>query len=180
MVGGWLHEDELKEAYKIYQQGDYSHVVAIGMPVDDSGSSFETHAERGAWHLQRLGIPEDRLKPLLVPSFDNNRSFVAVLTLRDWLEEQNQFPKSIDVVSNYAHSRRTHMLYRFAFADTNVDIGVVAAANPKLPLTGWWKQSASAKTVISEFAGWIRTACCFNQKSVEEHYRESIQRRKSQ
>ena len=172
VVGGWLHEDEFEEAYKIYQQGDYSRVIAIGMKINSSESNFKTHAERGAWYLSKLGIPEDQLGVLNVPTFDDNRSSAAILTLRKWLEKQNQLPETIDVVSTYAHARRTHTLYRLAFADTNTKTGVVAAPNPKLPLTGWWKQSGSAKTVISELAGWIKTVCCFNQKSFEKYYRE--------
>lgn len=170
VVGGWLKQSELEQAYEVYQRGNYDQVLAIGMIIEEAGSRFETHAERGAWYLRKFGLPEKKLIILPVPQSEIYRTFVSSLTVRNWLQKQGQLPKTLDIASSYAHSRRTRIIYRQAFSNTKTKIGIIAVPNPYLPLEGWWRQSHTAKTVISEFAGWLQTICCFDPRPLEQQY----------
>jgi hypothetical protein len=172
VVGGWLHEVELRKAYEIYQQGDYDQLLVVGMPTEQSEMQFETHAERGAWYFRSFGLPENQLMVLPVPSSDIGRSYVAILTVRNWLQMRGELPEILDIASSYAHSRRTRGLYRRAFSSTHTKIGAITLPNPRYQLEGWWRQSHSAKKVISEFSGWLYTVCCFDAESLEQRYRE--------
>ncbi len=160
VVEGWVGKSELRAAIEVFRNGDYELLVTSGVPMFDWDEPYPTYAERAGDYLLRRGFPDQRLAVVPAPASAQDRTYLSAVTVRDWLAESGRGVDSLDLVSSGPHTRRSWELYRLAFGD-GVSIGAIAAASAEYDSSVWWRTSVGARTLVSEAAAWLWTACCF-------------------
>ncbi len=171
MVEGWMSPPRLDEIYDKLNAGDYELIIATGGKIESSfhQESVETYAERTRDYLIGRGVDPSNIIALPAPVARVNRTYFSATFVREWLQEHNIQINALNLYSAYCHSRRTRYLYRQAFAGQNVEMGIYAALKGRHKLAGWWKQSGSAKIVVSEVAGLVKAAFFFDPSVIESN-----------
>ena len=74
----------------------------------------------------------------MVPSHINgrDRTYSSAVALRNWLGEYNINVRSLNVLTEDAHARRTRLLFAKAFGP-KVHVGVIAVSNPDYDARHW-------------------------------------------
>jgi len=161
VVEGWLAEAELEQALVEFNEGDYNLMVTTGGPITTYKAEYSTYAERAKAAFLDMGVKPSQL--LVVPTLASaqNRTYLSAVMVRNELLEMKPKLHAINVFSGVVHSRRTHLLYKIAFKETGVEIGILAADSKWFSLAFWWESSNGVKSVLTELIGWLWVKCCF-------------------
>jgi uncharacterized SAM-binding protein YcdF (DUF218 family) len=156
-VEGWVHEYAVQAAVNEFRSGSYRRVFTTGGPVVGNGgyiNDLQTSASVGADLLRKAGVPKEFVQ--MVPShiIDRDRTYSSAIALRDWLQQHHASVKSINVVTENTHARRTRLLFQKALG-TNVQVGIIAAQNPDYDKERWWWYSDGVKDVGSEALAYL-------------------------
>src|SRR5213594_2531910 len=132
VVEGWIHEYGIRAAVTEFRSSHYEHVFATGGPVVGSGgyiNDFYTSASVGAELLKKWGLLDERLE--MVPSrvMDRDRTYGSAVALRNWFREHDMVVRSVNVVTEDLHARRTQLLFARALGK-RVAVGIIAVPNP--------------------------------------------------
>src|SRR6266853_3155750 len=157
VVEGWIHEYAIRAALKEFQSKSYERVFTTGGPVEGTGgyiNDYQTSASVGADLLRKSGLANESLQ--MVPSrvMDRDRTYGSAVALRNWFREHNMPVRSINVVTEDVHARRTCLLFQKALGH-NVAVGVIAVPNPDYDPSHWWRYSEGVKDVLSEGVAYI-------------------------
>jgi uncharacterized SAM-binding protein YcdF (DUF218 family) len=152
VVEGWVHEFTFVAAVKEFKTGGCQRAFATGGPINGQGgyiSDSHTYASIGAQQLVQAGIPDELVQ--MVPSrvMDRDRTYSSAVALRAWFREHNMSVRSINVVTEDAHARRTWLLFQEAFGK-DVKVGIISVPNPDYNARLWWKYSEGVREVIDE------------------------------
>jgi len=152
-----MHEYAIRGAAAEYERGHNRHLFMTGGPIIGKGGyiiDFFTSASVAADLIKRAGIPGEAIQ--IAPSrvIDRERTYSAVVALRDWFREHHTPVHSINVVTEAAHARRTRLLYQKAIG-RNVTVGVTAISNPDYDPKQWWRYSDGIREVIGESIAYI-------------------------
>lgn len=128
---------------------------------DGWNSRVKTFAERGANKLRRLGVPNDSVQPVPCWEGQNDRTYHSALALKKWFQESNVHPKSIDVVSQGPHARRTRLLFQHAFGK-DVRVGIIGTRDADYDPLHWWRSSEGVRDVISEWIAYLYARFLFS------------------
>ena len=163
VVEGWIHEYAIRAAVEEFQSNQYQRVFTTGGPVDGTGGYIndnQTSASVGADLLTKSGLPNESVQ--MVPSrvMDRDRTYGSAVALRNWFREHNMPVRSINVVTEDLHARRSCLLFQKALGD-NVTVGVIAVPNPDYDARRWWRYSEGVKDVVSETAAYLYTKLLF-------------------
>lgn len=163
VVEGWVHDYAIRRGVEEYRTGKYDGVFATGGPVGGTGaytSDYKTSAHVGAGLLLSSGLPPEAL--VMVPSriTDRDRTYGAALALKQYFLEQGTYVKSLNIVTENVHARRTRMLYQAAFGP-DVQIGIIAARNPDYDPRRWWACSHGVRDVMSETISYLYAKILF-------------------
>jgi uncharacterized SAM-binding protein YcdF (DUF218 family) len=157
VVEGWIHEYAIRAALKEFQSNHYQRVFTTGGPVEGTGgyvNDYNTEASVGADLLRKNGLSNE--SPQMVPSrvMDRDRTYGSAVVLRNWFREHNMPVRSINVVTEDVHARRTCLLFQKALGH-NVAVGVIAVPNPDYDASHWWRYSEGVKAVFAECVAYI-------------------------
>ena len=152
VVEGWVHEYAIVAGVEEFKSGHYPRVYATGGPVTGSGgytTDLNTAANVGAELLRKAGVPAESVQ--MVPShlMGRDRTYDSALALRDWFQERKMPVRSINVVTEGIHARRTRLLFQKAFGD-GVRVGIIAVPNPDYDHRRWWFCSEGVRDVVGE------------------------------
>ena len=151
-VEGWVHQYGARGAVEEFIRGNYHQVFTTGGPVVGSGP-YSIDANTGAWvgaaMVKRAGMPPDVVQ--MVPSrvLGRDRTYNSALALRRWLREHQLRPRSLNVLTEDAHARRTRLLFQMAFGE-ELKIGIIAVPSPDYEPRRWWTCSEGVREVIGE------------------------------
>ena len=162
VVEGWIHEYAIRAAVEEFREGSYHRVFTTGGPVEGSGgyiNDYHTNASIGADHLKKYGLSDESVQ--MVPSriMDRDRTYGSAIALRNWFREHNMPVRSINVVTEDLHARRTRLLFEKALGD--VVVGVIAVANPDYDSRHWWRYSQGVKDVSTEAIAYVYAKLLF-------------------
>jgi len=162
VVEGWIHEYAIRAAVEEFRHKSYERVFATGGPVEGNGgyiNDYNTSASVGADLLKKDGLPDGALQ--MVPSrvMDRDRTYGSALALRNWLQEHNMTVRSVNVLTEDLHARRTRLLFQRALGD--VTVGVIAIPNPDYDAKHWWRYSAGVKDVFAEAVSYLYARLLF-------------------
>jgi uncharacterized SAM-binding protein YcdF (DUF218 family) len=117
-------------------------------------NDYNTSASVGAGRLKSAGLSPEFVQ--MVPSRinDRDRTYSAALALRNWFREHHAGVRSINVVTEDVHARRSRLLFQKAFGP-GVNVGIISIPNPDYDSTHWWRYSEGVKEIISEGAAYI-------------------------
>lgn len=157
VVEGWVHPYTISAAVKEFHAGHYERVFVTGGPVVGSGgyiNDYNTEASVGADRLRAAGISADAIQ--MVPShvWNRNRTYYSAVALQDWFSRHNVQVRSINVLTEESHARRTWLLFQKAFG-SNVQVGIISIPNPDYDANHWWRYSDGVRDVINEVIAYI-------------------------
>jgi DUF218 domain len=163
VVEGWIHEYAIRAALKEFQSNHYQWIFTTGGPVEGTGgyiNDYNTEASVGADLLRKNGLSNE--SPQIVPSrvMDRDRTYGSAVVLRNWFREHNMPVRSINVVTEDVHARRTCLLFQKALGH-NVAVGVIAVTNPDYDASHWWRYSEGVKAVLAESVAYIYARLLF-------------------
>jgi len=163
VVEGWVHEYAIRAAVKEFRSSSYQRVFTTGGPVEGVGgyiNDYYTSASVGADLLKRSGLSDESVQ--MVPSrvMDRDRTYGSAVALRNWFREHNMPVRSINVVTEDLHARRTRLLFEKALGH-DVAVGVIAVPSPDYDARHWWRYSAGVKDVVSETVAFIYAKLLF-------------------
>lgn len=169
VVEGWVHEYALRAAVDEFNAGSYRRVFTTGGPVTGLGryvNDWQTSASVGADGLKRVGLPAEVLQMVPTREMNRDRTFASALALRNWLRDQGVTVRSVNVLTEDAHARRTRLLFQKAFGD-QVAVGVIAAVNPDYDAKRWWRYSEGVREVFSEIVAYVYARLFFYPAKAE-------------
>jgi uncharacterized SAM-binding protein YcdF (DUF218 family) len=164
VVEGWIHGYAIQVAAKEFRTGGYQHLFTTGGPVVGNGgyvNDYQTSASVGADLLKKFGIPTESVQ--MVPShiIGRDRTYSSAVALREWLQEHNMQVRSLNVLTEDAHARRTRLLFAKAFG-TKVAVGVIAVRSLDYDAKHWWRYSEGIEEVIGETVAYIYATFFFH------------------
>jgi hypothetical protein len=167
VVEGWVRPFAIHAAVTEFQSGHYDHVFVTGGPVPGSGgyiNDYNTEASVGADLLKAAGIASNAVQ--MVPShvWNRNRTYYSAIALRDWLTRHNIQARSMNVLTEEAHARRTRLLFQEAFGK-NVLVGVISIPNPDYDTNHWWRYSDGVRDTIGEALAYLYAKLLFWPKN---------------
>jgi uncharacterized SAM-binding protein YcdF (DUF218 family) len=163
VVEGWVHEYAIRAAVDEFRSGLYERVFTTGGPVEGTGgysNDYNTSAGVAADRLRKNGLANGSVQ--MVPSrvMDRDRTYGSAIALRNWLRVHDMAVRSINVVTEDLHARRTRLLFQKALGD-KVAVGVIAIPNSDYDAKRWWHYSAGLKDVLSEAATYVYARLLF-------------------
>jgi uncharacterized SAM-binding protein YcdF (DUF218 family) len=163
VVEGWVNEYAIRAALKEFQSNHYQRVFTTGGPVEGKGgyiNDYNTEASVGAELLKNVGVPDQSLQMVPARVMDRDRTYGSAVVLRNWFREHNMPVRSINVVTENVHARRTCLLFRKALGH-DVAVGVIAVTNPDYDASHWWRYSEGVKDVFAESVAYIYVRLLF-------------------
>lgn len=164
VVEGWMPDYALADTVEAINGGKYRKVLTTGLPLD-KGSMFSEYtdgAEFAAARLRHLGADMRLISAVAAPVAYRDRTWHMASAVRDWLNENEDFPEAINLVSISTHARRSRMLYQRALG-SNVKVGVISVETRSFDIKNWWKTSAGVKTTIMELISYLYAKLNFSQ-----------------
>ena len=164
VVEGWVHTYAICSAVEEFNVRSYKQIFTTGGPVAGLGgyvNDFQTAAGVGADELKNAGVSEEFIQ--MVPShvIGRDRTYSSAIALRAWFAEHNMDVRSLNVLTEDVHARRTRLLFEKAFGK-KVAIGIIAVANPDYDAKHWWRYSEGVKDVLSEVVAYIYARLLFH------------------
>ncbi|NJL44635.1 MAG: DUF218 domain-containing protein [Leptolyngbyaceae cyanobacterium SM2_3_12] len=152
VVEGWLSDEALTLASKLFWQDNYRVIITTGPPLTRGTflSEYKTHAALSAATLVQLGVPKHLIIPLPCPAVEQFRTYTSALAVKQWLEIHQPGLRRLNLFTMSCHARRSWYIYRRLFAAANLAVGVIATDPTGFDLQTWWTTSSGFRTVIAE------------------------------
>jgi len=144
------------KAAQIFTSGRYNSIAVTGGPLDQGAylKEYRTFAHLGAATLVKLGIPDSVIITIPAPAVSRDRTFTSAVALRDWLKNNGDNIKTIDLASFDAHSRRSALLFRKALGK-HYAVGIIALPDGSYDSRNWWRSSVGFRMVIGELIAYV-------------------------
>jgi uncharacterized SAM-binding protein YcdF (DUF218 family) len=157
VVEGWVPFYAIRFAVAEFGRGHYERIFTTGGPLVGSGryvNDHQTAASGGAKRLKAAGIPSEVIQ--MVPSrvMTRDRTYGSAIALAKWLREHNVPIRSINVLTENLHARRTRLLFQKALGD-EIAVGIIAVPHPDYDSRYWWRYSEGVREVITELAAYV-------------------------
>jgi uncharacterized SAM-binding protein YcdF (DUF218 family) len=106
----------------------------------------------------KLGLAPGDVQAVPAPLVRQDRTYAAMVALRQWFEEQGSIPARVHLVTRGAHARRSRSLLQHAFGE-RVEVGVTAVPTRDYDPAHWWRSSAGVREVIGEALAYGYVLC---------------------
>lgn len=133
-------------------------------------TDFHSLAAICAEKLQRMGVPEEKIIVLEAPKSEKNRTFISALVVNQWIESNEMQDVSLNIISECIHSRRTHMLYRYALKKSCKAIGIISVIPDDNRYLG---NHLDKKDIIRELIGNFYYRFLFDSRTIKEEFKSS-------
>jgi len=165
VVEGWIHEYAIQAAVEEFRRGFYQRVFTTGGPVEGSGgyvNDYHTNASVGADLLKKYGLPDESVQ--MVPSrvMERDRTYGSAVALRDWFREHDMQIRSLNVLTENVHARRSQLLFSKALGP-RISVGIIAVPNPDYDARRWWSYSEGVKDVGNEAIAYVYARLLFHR-----------------
>jgi uncharacterized SAM-binding protein YcdF (DUF218 family) len=156
VVEGWLPDYAIQEAVAEFKSGNYQKIVTTGgtLEVGNYLTEYNTFADVAAATLKKMGLQPDKVVAVPAPRVIKDRSYTSVVEFSRWLSQSNLQPKSINLVSWDAHTRRSWLLFKKVLPP-QIQIGAIATKTKDYDPQKWWRYSQGVRTVIDEAIAYI-------------------------
>ena len=162
LMEGWLSDSGIEYTVGLTSTNHYALVLVAGQGIERGKdiSHYGTYAELGAARLVALGFKGTNLIKVPAPRTKRDRTYHTALYVRDYILTNTPY-RSLDLVSESAHARRSWLLYRKA-CEPGIKVGVIATENPEFDTRNWWKSSNGVRIVLNEAIGYLYAKLVFN------------------
>ncbi|WP_013324174.1 ElyC/SanA/YdcF family protein [Gloeothece verrucosa] len=157
VLEGWVGDIVVQAALEEFKQGNYQRIITTGTNLLQGSflSQYQNYAQMTASTLIALGIPENKIVPIVTPNVIRNRTAASAETVRDWISQSNVKIQAMNIYSYDVHTRRSWYLFKKVLPP-DIKIGAIAYPgeyNPQI----WWTSSAGVKSVLSEAISYLYT-----------------------
>jgi len=169
-VEGWINEHAIRTAAVEIKTGDYQHIFTTGGPIKGLGgmeAEERNYASFGANLLRKAGVPEDSIQVVQASKIGRDRTYVSAVALRDWFQSNHLAVRSLNVLTEDAHARRTRLLFQKAFGN-GVTIGIIAIPDPDYDAKHWWRYSEGVRQVLGEGIAYLYARFWFRASAAPE------------
>ncbi len=151
VVEGWASDNVLDAAVSEFRAHPYEKLFVTGGPIEHGAplSEYGTQAEFGGAILRKKGLGPETLQVVPSPFVAQDRTFTEAVTLKKWLAEHGQGVRSVNVITEGPHARRSRLLFEKAFGN-DVKVGVIAIPSTNYDHKHWWRTSEGVRTMIGE------------------------------
>ena len=162
IMEGWMPEDGIRRAIELDQKNHYALVITSGQEIEKGMdiSHYENYAELGAARLLALGFANTNIVKVPAPRTRKDRTYHSALAVKKYLLEKTNY-RSIDILSESVHSRRSWYLYSLA-CEPEIKVGIIANHTPEFDSKHWYRSSNGVRTVMSEAIGYLYARLVFN------------------
>ena len=157
VVEGWVHPYAIRAAVGEFRTGSYERIFTTGGPVVGNGgyvNDFQTAANVGTDLLKKEGIPNNMLQAVPTRVLGRDRTYSSALALRNWFRAHALHVRSLNIITEGAHARRTRLLFEEALGP-DVDVGVIAVPSPDFDAAHWWRYSEGVEDIMGEGLGYL-------------------------
>ena len=170
VVEGWVHQYAINAAVAEFRAGGYQRVFTTGGPIKGTGdysSDYNTAASVGASLLRQAGLPSEVLQMVPCRVRMRDRTYNAAVALREYFWSQHLDVRSMNVVTEGAHARRTRLLFEKAFG-AGVEVGIIAIPDPDYDARRWWRFSEGFREVTGETIAYLYARLLFHPAAPTE------------
>jgi len=163
VVEGWINDEALGEAVRIYRGGNYSKIICSGVPIETGNCllPFKTYSEMTAARLLTLGIDPSEIFTAIGDTAKKDRTYLSALALRKALAEHHIEATNIHLLTTGPHGRRSLLLFKKALGK-EYRIGVTCLEDTDYDPEHWYAYSQGVRKVISEFIACIYATLFFH------------------
>ena len=172
VVEGWVGEPAAQAGAEEFKTGSYQQVFTTGGPtLGGAGfvSDYDTYANLGAAMLRKAGVPAERIQKVPAHYNGRDRTYTSAIALRDWFREHNLSVRSINIITEDAHARRTRLLFEKALGK-DVSVGIIAIRGEDYDPGHWWRCSAGVRDVIGEGIAYVYARVLFHPSATNEQF----------
>jgi hypothetical protein len=157
IVEGWLPDYAMPKVIDEFNKGNYKYIVTTGINIPNGAflASYPTHAELGREVLIKLGLDSNLVFAAPAGDVHKDRTYASALALKNWFKAHHIKPRSFNLYSLGAHTRRSWYLFRLAFNDYKTEIGVINTPDLTYDAETWWKSSKGFRTIPTEGLGFF-------------------------
>ncbi|MDZ8056578.1 MAG: ElyC/SanA/YdcF family protein [Aulosira sp. ZfuVER01] len=165
VVEGWLPDYALQQAVAEFKSGNYRQIITTGGTLEQGAylTAYNSFADVAAATLKKFGLESEKVVAVPAPYVIKDRSYTSAAEFGRWLSKSNFQPKSINLFSWDAHTRRSWLLFKKVLAP-QMKVGAIAAKTQDYNPKQWWRSSQGVRTVIDEAIAYIY-AQFFNWKA---------------
>lgn len=170
VIEGWVTDKTVKAGVTRYQSGTYTHIVTTGVPIDVGSvlGSYGTTADVARATCLIFGIDSTQISSAPVHGHVvRDRTLASAYALRAWIRDQAPRTRSVDIVTQGVHARRTWKTFAHVLGDS-IKVGIIAERETEYTEHDWWKTSAGVKDVAGEVLGWLYVTLLPEQPPPEE------------
>jgi hypothetical protein len=163
VVEGWMNRFGVGGAMQEFKTGGYDRVLTTGGPSAGYGpksSFYDTEAWQSAGLLRKAGLAAEAVQAVPSLFVGKDRTYNSALALRDWLRDHDPQIRSLNVLTEDAHARRTWLLFQEALGP-EVQVGIISVPNPDYDARHWWRSSEGVREVIDETIAYLYAKCLF-------------------
>ena len=158
IVEGWAPDYVLEEAMDYAKDAPPRRIFTTGVPMDSGSflSDYHNYAQLCAATLAKMGVSPQLLCPVPAAKADLERTRAMALALKELLDKENipEADRRINLFTLGAHGRRSWRIFQQALGST-WKVGVISVPSEDYDPKKWYRQSAGAKTVLSELVALI-------------------------
>ena len=169
VVEGWVHSYAIRISTEEFKNHSYHRAFTTGGPVVGTGgyiNDYQTAASVGADLLKKAGIPAELVQMVPSHAMGRDRTYSSAIALRDWLREHDMQVRSLNIVTEGAHARRTRLLFEKALGP-GIRVGVIAVPSPDYNAMRWWRYSEGVEEVIDEGVAYVYARFFFYPSRIE-------------
>lgn len=157
IVEGWLPDYAMQKVRAEFYEGNYKYIVTTGINIPNGAilANYPTHAELGREVLIKLGLDSNLVFAAPAGEVYKDRTYASALALKNWFKAHHIIPKSFNLFSLGAHTRRSWYLFRLAFKESKTDVGVINTPDLTYNAEEWWKSSKGFRTIPTEGLGFF-------------------------
>ena len=162
VVEGWIHYSDFDLAAQEFRNGHYKKLLTAGVQRDTATKpgSKDTYADYAAEQLKDFGVTDAQEQAVPCWVTHKDRTYNSALAVKKWFLDKGVKIKSIDVLTEGPHARRSRLLYQKAFG-SDVEVGIIAVPDPTYDAGHWWRSSEGVREVIGETVAYMYAKFCF-------------------
>ena len=153
IVEGWVPDYVMEEAIEYTRAIPVKRIFTTGVPLDAGTflSEFRDFAHLSAASLAKMGMDPQLICPAPAMEVKTERTRAMAAALKKILDGENipAADRRINLYTLGTHARRSHRIFQDTLGP-DWKVGVVSVPSDEYDAGKWYRQSAGAKTVISE------------------------------
>lgn len=151
VIEGWVPPYAVREALGEFRRNHYSGIYATGEPMEEGNPyiGYGNYADLTVARLIQAGAAADALHAVPAPPVGKDRTYSMACAVKKRLEADGVSTARINIISLGPHSRRSRLLYQFAFGSAS-QVGMIAVTDREFDAKHWWRSSNGVRSVISE------------------------------